>query len=91
MKLPLEDSLCCNSQFYFIYKNNFHYVDEKADNFFLPTRKSYLNNKIDVESVDYVANFAVPINNQDYIYCLECKKLLKKKDLFKDINIISIN
>ena len=91
MKLPLEDSLCCNSQFYFIYKNNFHSFDEKADNFFLPTRKSYLNNKIDVESVDYVANFAVPINNQDYIYCLECKKLLKKKDLFKDINIISIN
>lgn len=91
MKLPLEDRLCCDSQYYFIYKNSFNFVDEKDDNFFLPTRKSYLNRKIDVEGVDYLANFAVPINHQDYIYCLKCKTLLKKNDLFNENLVISID
>lgn len=82
MRLPKNNSLCCGSNYYFIYKHRLNEIYDSEQRLFLPKRSIYKKLDISPDSLDYLANFAVEIGEKDYVYCLSCNKLLKSSDLF---------
>lgn len=90
LRMPSKFSLCCESKYYYIYKHELNIVDDHSVQMFLPKRKVYNSFDIHPDSLDYLANFAIPINKKDHIYCLKCNKLIGYDELFND-NVIKIS
>ena len=62
-------------EYLFIYKSNLDYSDD--DNFqLLPAVSEYKIKSIDIDSLDYLANFSIYVNKKDYIYSVEKRKLM---------------
>ena len=89
MRLPKKNTLCCDSQFYFIYKKKLKEIKKIKKEIFLPRRNIYNKFEINPDSMDYLANFAIPLEKEDYIYCLGCQKIIEYKDIF-DNKIINL-
>lgn len=90
LRLPYSESLCCSSNYYFIYKSELNVIENSEGKTFLPARSVYRNLNIESDSLDYLANFAVEINENDYIYCLNCEKLIPYNEIFKN-NIVKLD
>lgn len=63
------------SGYYFIYKPTLHYIDEENCEF-LPAISEYKMESIKIDSKEYLKNFAIPLKETDYIYCLREKHLM---------------
>jgi hypothetical protein len=90
MRLPRKNDLCCGGSYYFIYKNRLNNIKKYKKEIFLPKRNTYVDLRIDPDSLDYLANFSIPINEKDRVYCVKCKKLIRKEELFNNKKVISI-
>ena len=88
--LPKEQGPCCHSHYYFIYKNEFIEVKDPKKEIFIPNRQTYMTFNINLNSLDYLANFAIPIQKNDKIYCLKCKKILERNEILQN-KVINLN
>lgn len=84
MRVPKSNSLCCNSDYYFIYKHVLNEIQDYKDKLFLPQRNIYKKLNVEPDSFDYLANFAVEIEKNDYVYCLSCNKLIKGDNIYNN-------
>ncbi|OQY10689.1 MAG: hypothetical protein B6I28_00415 [Fusobacteriia bacterium 4572_132] len=89
IKLPEKYKICNGASYYFIYKSRMNKVDDLKNDFFIPKRRVYTDFKIDPDSLDYLANFAIPINERDFIYCLKYKKVIRYDEIFNQ-NVIKM-
>lgn len=68
-----------SEKYYFVYKSKLDYSNK--DNFqFLPAVSEYKIKDFDINSLDYLANFAVCVKDNDYIYSVDNKKLMTYKE-----------
>lgn len=86
-----EENKCCSSKYLFIYKHSIDMVKEKQkDVVFLPKRKFYKKLQIHPDSFEYLANFSVPLEENDYIYCPKCKELYHYSDFLEERNVVKL-
>lgn len=82
--LPKSQGLCCHSNYYFIYKNEFNKVEDVKVEIFVPSRETYKLFNIEPNALDCLAKFSIPINKGDKIYCLKCKKVLERDEILQN-------
>lgn len=66
-------------KYYFVYKENFNYSNQNNYQF-LPAVSEYKIKSIDIDSLDYLANFSIYIDDNDYVYSVEKRKLMTYKE-----------
>ena len=89
IRLPEKYKICKGASYYFIYKSRINRAGNTRNEFFLPKRSLYMKYYIDPDSLDYLANFSIPITERDFIYCLKYKRVIRYDEIFND-NIVNL-
>ena len=89
IRLPKRNNICDGASYYFIYKSKMNKAGNIKNEFFLPKRSVYIKYDINPDSLDYLANFSIPLTERDFIYCLKYKRVIRYDEIFNN-NIVNL-